>query len=81
VVFAGFGVTAPRQGQDDYAGLDVKGKIVAVLANAPARLPSEERAYHASRTRKAELAAEHGAVGLVTLRTPPRRRARRGSAR
>ena len=70
VVFAGFGVTAPRQGQDDYAGLDVKGKIVAVLANAPARLPSEERAYHASRTRKAELAAEHGAVGLVTLRTP-----------
>jgi hypothetical protein len=70
VVFAGFGVRAPRQGQDDYAGLDVKGKIVAVLANAPARLPSEERAYHASRTRKAELAAEHGAVGLVTLRTP-----------
>jgi len=70
VVFAGFGVTAPRQGQDDYAGLDVKGKIVAVLANAPERLPSEERAYHASRTRKAELAAAHGAAGLVTLRTP-----------
>jgi hypothetical protein len=70
VVFAGFGVTAPRQGHDDYAGLDVKGKIVAVLANAPERLPSEERAYHASRTRKAELAAAHGAVGLLTLRTP-----------
>jgi len=70
VVFAGFGVTAPRQGQDDYAGLDVTGKIVAVLANAPERLPSEERAYHASRLRKAELAAAHGAAGLVTLRTP-----------
>ena len=70
VVFAGFGVTAPRQQQDDYAGLDVKGKIVAVLANAPARFPSEERAYHASRTRKAELAAQRGAVGLLSLLTP-----------
>ena len=70
VVFAGYGVTAPRQGQDDYAGLDVKGKIVAVLSGAPARLPSEERAYHSSRTRKAELAAARGASGLLTLLTP-----------
>jgi hypothetical protein len=39
VVFAGYGVTAPDFGHDDYAGLDVKGKIVAVLAGAPAALP------------------------------------------
>ena len=44
VVFAGFGVTAPEFGYDDYAGVDVKGKIVALLFNAPARLPSEPRA-------------------------------------
>lgn len=31
VVFAGFGVTAPEQGYDDYAGLDVTGKIVAMF--------------------------------------------------
>ena len=70
VVFAGFGVTAPKLRYDDYAGLDVKGKIVAMLSNAPARFPSEERAYHASRTRKAENAVQHGAVGLLLLRTP-----------
>lgn len=70
VVFAGFGVTAPGLGHDDYAGLDVKGKIVALLSNAPARFASEERAYHASRQRKAENAAAHGAVGLLTIRTP-----------
>ena len=29
VVFAGFGVTAPEQGYDDYAGLDCRGKVVA----------------------------------------------------
>ncbi len=70
VVFVGFGVTAPKQQYDDYAGVDVKGKVVALLSNAPARFPSEERAYHASRSRKAENAAAHGAVGTLLIRTP-----------
>ncbi len=70
VVFVGFGVTAPKQQYDDYAGVDVKGKVVAMLSNAPARFPSEERAYHASRARKAENAAAHGASGTLLIRTP-----------
>lgn len=35
VVFAGFGITAPELGRDDYAGLDVKGKVVMVLRGQP----------------------------------------------
>lgn len=70
VVFAGFGVTAPELGHDDYAGSDVKGKIVAILPNAPARFPSEQRAHFASRLLKAENAARRGAVGMLFLRTP-----------
>lgn len=35
VVFAGYGVNAPERGWNDYAGLDVKGKIVMVLVNDP----------------------------------------------
>ena len=31
VVFAGFGITAPEFGYDDYAGLDVRGKAVLVF--------------------------------------------------
>ncbi|HYN40510.1 MAG TPA: hypothetical protein VE129_01940, partial [Thermoanaerobaculia bacterium] len=31
VVFVGFGFNAPGQGRDDYAGLDVKGKVVMAL--------------------------------------------------
>jgi hypothetical protein len=31
VVFAGFGVTAQNRGYDDYAGLDVRGKVVATI--------------------------------------------------
>lgn len=35
MVFAGFGIVAPEYGWNDYAGLDVKGKIVVVLVNDP----------------------------------------------
>lgn len=35
IVFAGYGLTSPKLGYDDYAGLDVAGKVVIVLRYAP----------------------------------------------
>ena len=70
VVFAGFGVTAPEFGHDDYASLDVRGKVVALLYNAPASMPSEPRAYYASTDHKLRNAADHGAIAVVTLLGP-----------
>lgn len=35
IVFAGYGISAPEMGYDDYEGLDVKGKWVLVLRHAP----------------------------------------------
>jgi hypothetical protein len=35
VVFVGYGISAPEQGYDEYAGVEVKGKIVAFLRGAP----------------------------------------------
>lgn len=35
LVFAGYGIREPKLGRDDYAGLDVRGKIVVVLAGLP----------------------------------------------
>src|SRR5699024_4160196 len=35
LVFVGYGIEAPAFGVDDYAGLDVKGKIVVALAGRP----------------------------------------------
>src|SRR6185295_18770302 len=43
VVFVGYGVTAPEMGYDDFAGVDARGKIVAVLSGAPARFPTTLR--------------------------------------
>jgi hypothetical protein len=38
VVFAGYGITAPEYHYDDYSGVDVKGKIVLVLATSRRRM-------------------------------------------
>ncbi|MFQ5564459.1 MAG: M28 family peptidase [Parvularculaceae bacterium] len=69
VVFVGFGVSAPEEGHDDYAGLDVDGKIVAVLQGAPSAFASEKRAYYGSTDAKMKTAAAHGAIGFLSLYT------------
>lgn len=71
-VFVGFGVVAPDLGRDDYAGLDVDGKIVVTLSGTPKGIQTEERAYYGNR--KSAEASERGAIGAVSLTTPTRER-------
>lgn len=68
LVFVGYGLVSKEFGIDDYAGLDVKGKVVVMLPGRPESLPSEEAAHIASL--KARTAAEKGAVGMITINTP-----------
>jgi Zn-dependent M28 family amino/carboxypeptidase len=68
VVFVGPGIVAPELGVDDYAKVDVRGKVVLLLSGAPATFPNDQRAHHSSRRLKAEVAEGRGAVGLLTLR-------------
>ena len=70
VVFVGFGITAKERDYDDYAGVDVKGKIVVVLSNAPAKFPSTVRAYYSDFVVKSRNAVAHGAVGLMSMQLP-----------
>ncbi|PLR23358.1 aminopeptidase [Caulobacter zeae] len=70
LVFVGFGVNAPERGRDDFAGLDVAGKIVVVLSGAPKGFQTEERAHYGSVGVKRAEAARRGAIGVLTLGTP-----------
>jgi hypothetical protein len=70
VVFVGFGITAPELKHDDYAGVDVKDKIVAYFPGAPASFESSLHAYYSSTYLKAKTAAEHGAIGIIGVWTP-----------
>ena len=70
VVFAGYGIRAQQYGHDDYARIDVRGKIVAYVGGAPARFAGEERAFFGSARIKAEAAAAAGAVGVIQIASP-----------
>lgn len=67
VVFVGQGIVAPEIGRDDYAGIDVKGKIVALFGGAPSTLNSEVRAHFLAPIAKAQVAAAHGAIGVIVV--------------
>lgn len=69
LVFVGHGVSAPELGHDDYADVDVDGRIVVRLSGAPAGFPHNQRAYYSSRRTKDAEAVRRGAVGILTLRT------------
>lgn len=70
VVFVGYGVSAPELGRDDYAALDVRGKVVAYLFGAPDSFPVDQRAHYGQALQKMSSAAAHGAVGTLLVRTP-----------
>ena len=46
MVFAGYGLHLPEAGHDDFAGLDLKGKIVVVLSGGPATLSGAPALYY-----------------------------------
>ena len=59
LVFVGYGIHAPEQGHDDYAGVDVTGKIILRIAGTPA-----------GTTGLQEFKAEQGAAGVIGLLKP-----------
>jgi Zn-dependent M28 family amino/carboxypeptidase len=70
LAYVGYGVTAPTLKHDDYAGLDVTGRVAVVLFNAPEAFPTELRAHFGSSQQKLRMAADHGAVGVIIVIGP-----------
>jgi hypothetical protein len=68
VVFAGYGFAVPQRQFDEFAGLDVRGKIVLYLTGGPRNLPGPLMAT-AQRERWRRL-REAGAVGLASIPNP-----------
>lgn len=69
-VFVGQAIHAPDLQQDDFAGVDLHGKIAVVFPGAPARFDNDRRAFYSSGTQKLRMLAERGAVGVVFVGTP-----------
>jgi hypothetical protein len=76
VVFAGYGITAPEFGYDDYAGVDVRGKAVLVFDHEPreddprAAFHGTGLTLHASAWTKTITAQQHGAAAVLIVTEP-----------
>ncbi len=74
LVFVGYGITAPEHGYDDYAELDVSGKVVLVLRHVPREErhdgPFDVQRGHATFTAKVVNAKRHGAAAVVIVTDP-----------
>ena len=71
-VFVGFGIRAPEYGWDDYAGIDVKGKVVVMLVNDPGfyndnLFRGKTMTYYGRWTYKFEEAGKQGAAAALII--------------
>ncbi|GAB6393974.1 MAG: peptidase, M28 family [Bacteroidales bacterium] len=72
LVFAGFGINAPEYEWNDYAGIDVKGKVVVCMVNDPGfyddnLFRGKNMTYYGRWTYKFEEAARQGAAAIVII--------------
>ena len=72
IVFVGYGVTAPEFQWNDYAGIDVKGKVIlCIVGDPPSTDPNffggDALTYYGRWTYKFEQAARMGAVGALII--------------
>ena len=78
IVFAGYGIHAPDKGWDDFAGLDVRGKLVLVLPNDPdfqqdaGPFGGKAMSYYARGATKIEEAGRRGAAAVLSIADPDR---------
>lgn len=78
VVFVGYGITAQDYSYDDYAGIEVQGKIVLVLRYEPPPINEKSPFQKAPRysryaalNAKASNARNHGAIGMILIDPNP----------
>lgn len=72
VVFVGYGINAPELNYNDYAGIDLKGKIALMMMFSPGyNDPHNNQFAKYERMRvKCAAAKEQGAIGVIVIKGP-----------
>jgi hypothetical protein len=69
-VFAGYGIEAPELHYDDFAGVELKGRIAVIFTGAPPNFPNDQRAFYALPDTKFATLIAHGAIAAVSIDSP-----------
>ena len=74
IIFAGYGINAPEYNWNDFAGIDVKNKIIIVMVNDPGYATKDPKlfngnamTYYGRWTYKFEEGARQGAAGVFVI--------------
>jgi Zn-dependent M28 family amino/carboxypeptidase len=70
LVFVGYGLKVPEEGYDDFAGLDLKGKIAVIFAGSPAGMPSALAAHAQALAQRWKSLKDAGAIGVLGIPNP-----------
>jgi Zn-dependent M28 family amino/carboxypeptidase len=70
LVFVGYGLKVPEKNYDDFAGLDVRGKIVVIFSGSPSEIPAALAAHYQTAAERWKVLRAAGAIGTVSLINP-----------
>jgi Zn-dependent M28 family amino/carboxypeptidase len=70
LVFVGYGIKVPEKNYDDFAEVDVKGKIAVYIFGAPAEIPSDLASHYQSAAERWKALKAAGAIGTIGIPNP-----------
>jgi Zn-dependent M28 family amino/carboxypeptidase len=70
LVFVGYGLKVPEKNYDDFAGVDVRGKIVVIFSGSPSEIPGPLASHYQTAAERWKVLRAAGAVGVVSLINP-----------
>jgi Peptidase family M28 len=70
LVFVGYGLTVPEMKYDDFAGLDVRGKIAVYVGGGPSSIPGPLSSHYQSAAERGKFLARAGVLGSCVVANP-----------
>jgi Zn-dependent M28 family amino/carboxypeptidase len=70
LVFVGYGLSIPEKNYDDFAGLDLKGKVAVLLTGSPKEIPGALASHYQSSRQRWQALQKAGAIGMIGIPNP-----------
>jgi Zn-dependent M28 family amino/carboxypeptidase len=70
LVFVGYGLKVPENNYDDFAGVDVRGKIIVIFSGSPSEIPGALASHYQTAAERWKVLRAAGAIGIVSLINP-----------
>src|SRR5437660_941512 len=70
LVFVGYGLKVPEKSYDDFAGVDIRGKIIVIFSGSPSEIPGALASHYQTAAERWKVLRAAGAIGIVSLINP-----------